>query len=225
MSNWLKRIAERLARGLEHDGATHISDHFYKRSLYATSGEFLEALLALFPEGEKLGDSDLHLLVTELRGMWGPEKAQEEGDLNEHVDFWEKLAARTSSPYAMACHADTLLLAGREADAIAVFLDVLKVEPELLEELGEDISEHARRIGGTDWLKFRLASLRVSMGDLADQDSDAIRELYSELLEEFSDDKAAVQEIRRLGEALEEAVERGEMPRAMVIRGPSRTSN
>jgi tetratricopeptide (TPR) repeat protein len=225
VSNWLKRIADRLAKGPEHDGATHISDHFYKRSLYATSGEFLEALLEIFPENEALVDSDLHVLVTELRGMWGPEKAQEEGDLSEHVDFWKKLAARTSSPYAMACHADTLLLAGREAAAISVFLEVLELEPELLEELGEEIGEHARRIGGNDWLQFRLASLRVSIGGLADQDSDAIRELYSELLEEFSEDTAAVQEIRRLGEALEEAVERGEMPRAMVIRGPSRTSN
>ncbi len=225
VSNWLKRIADRLAKGPDLEGGTHITEHFYKRSLYPDSSEFLQELLHLFPEGRALQDCDLRVLVNELRGLWGPEKALEEGDLGEHAEFWRRLAMRTSSPYAMACHADTLLLAGRTRDAVTAFLDVLAVQPELLEELGEEIAEHARQIGGSDWLQFRLASLRVSMAALADRDSDAIRELYSELLEEFSGDNAAVEEIRRVGEAMEEAVERGEMPRAMVIRGPSRTSN
>jgi hypothetical protein len=225
VSTWLQRIADRLAKGPDPEGSAHITEHFYKRGLYPKSSEFLESLLQLFPEGEALRDSDLRVLVNELRGLWGPEKALEEGDLSLHVDFWCKLSDRTSSPYAMACHADTLLLAGRVHDAVTIFLDVLEVEPELLDELGEEIAEHARDIGGDVWLQFRLASLRVSISGLADQDSDAVRELYSEILEEFSGDTAAVQEIRRIGEAMAEAVERGEMPRAMVIRGPSRTSN
>ncbi len=225
MSNWLQRIADRLGKkpGAEH--AAHIRDHFFKRSLYDTTAEFLTALLAEFPSGHRLEDEDLHVLITELRGLWGPEKALEEGDLDEHVDFWHKLAAHSGSPYAMACHADTLLLAGREPEAISVFLKVLEVDPLLLEELGEEIAVHARRIGGKDWLQFRLASLRLSIDGMGDRDSDSIRELYSELLEEFSGDTPALQEIRRLGQALEDAVERGAMPRAMVIRGPSRTSN
>ncbi len=225
VSTWLQRIADRLAKGRESDGDSQISEHFYKRSLYATTAEFLGALLALFPEGKTLSDDELHILVTELRGLWGPEKALEEGDLSEHVDFWHKLADHTSSPYALACYADTLLLAGRESAAIAVFTKVLELDPELLEELGQEIAACAQRLGGRDWLHFRLASLRVSIHGLADRDSDAIREVYSELLEEFSGDTDAMEEIRRLGESLEAAVERGEMPRAMVIRGRSRTSN
>jgi hypothetical protein len=227
VSNWLQRIANRLAKG-QDDGATrgtHISEHFYKRSLYATPTAFLDALLELFPEGDELADGDLRVLVDELRGMWGPEKALEEGDLSEHVEFWSKLAIRSTSPYAMACHADTLLLAGREREAISTFVQVLETDPQLLEELGEEISEHARRFGGNDWLHFRLASLRVAINGMADRENDEIRELYSELLEEFSGDAEALREIRSLGEALEAAVDRGEMPRAMVIRGPSRTSN
>lgn len=225
MSSWLQRIANRLAKGPDAESGSHISEHFYKRSLYPSSADFLDALLDFFPQGQALLESDLHVLISELRGQWGPEKALEEGDLSEHVAFWQNLAARSSSPYAMACHADTLLLAGREAEAISVFLEVLEEQPELLEELGEEIGKHAKRIGGKDWLHFRLASLRISIRDLADQDSDTIRERYSELLEEYSDDTEATQEIRRIGKALEAAVKRGQMPRAMVIRRPSRTSN
>lgn len=227
VSSWLQRIANRLAKGPDDKSARgpQISEHFYKRSLYATPGAFLDALIEFFPAGDPLQDADLRVLVDELRGMRGPEKALEEGDLSEHVEFWRKLAIRSASPYAMACHADTLLVAGREQEAIAAFVQVLEVEPQLLGELGEEISAHAQRRGGGDWLHFRLASLRVAIEGLADRDDDEIRELYSELLEEFSGDAESLQEIRSLGQALEAAVERGEMPRAMVIRGPSRTSN
>lgn len=231
VSSWLQRIAKGLGQGLDEGGdegstsGTPISEHFYKRSLYPTSVAFLDALIELFPEGEPLQDRDLRVLVDELRGMWGPEKALEEGDLSEHIEFWRRLALRSASPYAMACHADTLLLAGRESEATAVFVQALEAQPQLLEEFGEEISEHLRHMGGSNWLHFRLASLRAALEGLADREDDEIRELYSELLEEFSGDADALREIRLLGQALEAAVERGEMPRAMVIRGRSRTSN
>jgi len=71
-------------------------------------------------------------------------------------------------------------------------------------------------------LRVRLSDLRVALQDDADQLDDQVRELYSELLDEFRDDPAALDEIRELGEAFSVAVERGDLPRAMVMRGSSR---
>ena len=229
MSTWLQRIANRLVtRRDEPSARADITEFFYKRSLYPDTRSFLGGLIELFPNGQSLSEGDLHVLIEELRGLWGPEKALEEGDLDEHVDFWQELATRTSSTYAMACYGDTLLLAGREELAITAFVAALKEDPLLLEEMGEEISGHARRLGGQGWLHFRLAKLQLSIANgaaLSDEEIDQTRELYSELLEEFSGDSSSLQDIRAVGQALEAAVSRGEMPRAMVIRGPSRTSN
>lgn len=71
-------------------------------------------------------------------------------------------------------------------------------------------------------LDVRLRDLRLALEDDADQVDDQVRELYSELLEEFRDDPQALGKIRALGEDFATAVERGDLPRAMVMRGSSR---
>ena len=71
-------------------------------------------------------------------------------------------------------------------------------------------------------LRVRLSDLRLALEDDADQIDDQVRELYSELLDEYRDDPAALDEIREMGEAFAVAVERGDLPRAMVMRGSSR---
>ncbi len=80
-------------------------------------------------------------------------------------------------------------------------------------------SEH---IPDCDALLTRLQDLRVALRNGDDDRDDQIRELYSALLEEYSADASAIQKIREFGVALERAVEKGEYPRAMVLRGSSR---
>ena len=229
---WFHHIAEKIAGG-DHEARRHaasehgkaISELFYRRSLYATSEGFLRDLLGLFPKGEPLADSDLRVLIAELRGIWGAERALVEGELAEQRDFWLGLADHTGSAYAHACYADTLLVAGRRDEAVEAFALSLELAPELLPEMAQDLDDIARDVGGAPWLHFCLAKLAALIGGQADQDDDESRELYSELLEEFAGDSEALQRIHFHGQALEAAVKRGEMPRAMVLRSGTRTEN
>jgi hypothetical protein len=224
VSGWLRRIARRW----QHDGGARghqreIDDLFYKRSLYDSTAAFLEALLALFPDGRPLADADLRRLVDELRGVWGAEKALEEGELEEHLSFWQELARRSGDAYALACYADTLLVAGRSEAAIGSFLEAFALAPSLCIELGDDLAVEARSLGDPFWLYYRLARLRSLLVDA--QDGDELRELYSELLEDYSGDSSALDEIRGVGEEIQAAVDKGEVPRAMVRRGRTRTQS
>lgn len=224
---WFHHIAERIAGG-EHAPAEHgvaISELFYRRSLYSEGGAFLADLLALFPAGEPLADSDLRVLLTELRGLWGAEQALVDGELNEQREFWLALAGHTGSAYAHACYGDTLLVAGEYAGAVEAFALSLELAPDLLPEIAQDVDEVAREVGGAPWLHFCLAKLAALIASEQDREDDESRELYSELLEEFAGDSEALQRIHYHGEVLEEAVKRGEMPRAMVLRSGTRTEN
>lgn len=224
---WFHHIAERIGGG-EHAPAEHgkaISELFYRRSLFESSGDFLRDLLALFPEGEPLADADLRVLLHELRGIWGAEKALALGELTEQSEFWLGLAGHTGSAYAHACYGDTLLVGGQNAEAVEAFALSLELAPELLPEIAQDLDDVAREVGGAPWLHFCLAKLAALIGGQADPDDDESRELYSELLEEFSGDSEALARIHYHGQVLEEAVRRGDMPRAMVLRSGKRTKN
>tara|TARA_R110002096_G_scaffold434832_4_gene658174 strand:+ start:7035 stop:7715 length:681 start_codon:yes stop_codon:yes gene_type:complete len=224
---WFHHIADRIGGG-EQAPAEHgraISELFYRRSLYKTSSAFLHELLALFPEGEPLADPDLRVLLRELRGIRGAEQALAQGELAEQSEFWLGLAARTGSAYAHACYGDTLLVGGQNAEAVEAFALSLELAPELLPEIAQDLDDVARDVGGAPWLHFCLAKLAALIGGQADPDDDESRELYSELLEEFSGDSEALARIHYHGQVLEEAVKRGDMPRAMVLRSGKRTEN
>lgn len=224
---WFHRIAERISGG-EHVPSEHgeaISELFYRRPLYSDSGSFLSDLLALFPEGEPLADADLRELLRELRGVWGAEQALVDGDLTEQREFWLALAAHTGSPYAHACYGDTLLVGGQTGEAVEAFALSLELAPHLLPEIAQDLDDVARDVGGAPWLHFCLAKLAALIGGEADPDDDESRELYSELLEEFAGNSEALERIHYHGQVLEEAVKRGEMPRAMVLRAGTRTEN
>ncbi len=224
---WFHHIAEKIGR-VEHTPAEHgdaISELFYRRSLYETSEEFLRDLLAVFPEGEPLADADLRVLLQKLRGIWGAEQALALGELAEQRAFWLGLADHTGSAYAHACYGDTLLVGGQHAEAVEAFALSLELAPELLPEIAQDLDDVAREVGGSVWLHFCLAKLAALIGGQANPDDDESRELYSELLEEFSGDSEALERIHYHGQVLEEAVKRGEMPRAMVLRSGKRTEN
>ncbi len=224
---WFHHIAERISGG-EHSPSKHgdaISELFYRRPLYADSAAFLKDLLALFPEGEPLDDAELRVLLQELRGIWGAEQALVEGELAEQREFWLGLAAHTGSPYAHACYGDTLLVGGFHAEAVEAFALSLELAPHLLPEIAQDLDDVAREVGGAPWLHFCLAKLAALIGGEADPDDDESRELYSELLEEFAGNSEALERIHYHGQVLEEAVKRGELPRAMVLRSGTRTEN
>lgn len=219
MSSWLKRIAQRW-----HDepaAATarqaEISQVFYKRSLQPSTEAFFTELLSLFSPGGALPEAELRLLIAELRGGWGAENALQEG-ISEHLRFWRELAHRSNSPCALACYADTLLFAERDEEAMEAFEEAFRGEPCLVREIGDDLATHAENLGGTHWFRYRLSVLRSALGGQGDLEDDSIRELYSELLEEFSGDSDALGEIRCIGDALLRAVATGDMPRALMLR-------
>ncbi len=80
--------------------------------------------------------------------------------------------------------------------------------------------------GGQVWLALRLGWLRAALAEQRRRggggggDGDGIRELYGELLEEHRGEPAALARIREVGRLIDEAVERGDLPRALIRRAP-----
>lgn len=78
--------------------------------------------------------------------------------------------------------------------------------------------------GGEVWLALRLGWLRAALAEqrrrAGDGEDDGIRELYGELLDEHRDQPAALARIREVGRLIDEAVERGDLPRALIRRAP-----
>lgn len=225
-ANWLERFAGVLRRGGgEAERAARLDEVFYRRSLYDSAAAFLAALLAEFPPGAPLDDASLARLVSELRR--GGEATLGD-DVDAHVLFWRQLAERSGSPYALGCAADTLLAAGREDDALEAFLRAFEAEPSLLPELGDDIEDLARRAGGESWVRHRVAALRAQLAEVLAEDEpdddagEAIREAYSDLLDELGGDPAALARIREVGREIDGATERGALPRSLVRRGRTR---
>ena len=92
-------------------------------------------------------------------------------------------------------------------------------------ELGDDIEDHARRLGGPLWLDYQLAQIRCALAGGGNLEADEIRESYSELLEDYSSDSGELTKVRALGADITAAENRGDLPRAMVMRGRSRSEN
>ncbi len=124
--------------------------------------------------------------------------------------------------HALARRADALLAAGHRDEAMAQYLAVFARDPGLLVELGGELERVAAEMGGDVWLDYRLAGLRAALeqeGDGAD-DADWVREVYGELLEEHRGDAARLTRIREVGRLIDAAVERGDLPRALIRRAP-----
>lgn len=133
-------------------------------------------------------------------------------------------AAADAELHSLARHADALLAAGRRDEAMAQYLAVFERDPGLLVELGGDLEKIAAEMGGDVWLDYRLAGLRAAIDDAGQADdggdTDWVREVYGELLEEHRDDAARLARVRAVGRLIDAAVERGDLPRALIRRAP-----
>lgn len=105
-------------------------------------------------------------------------------------------------------------------DALAAILaglpEAFDRDPALVDDFAEELAALARRLGGAALLGWQIASLRARIEAAGDDD---VRERYSELLEEYRGDQAAVARIRLLGRRIDELTREGKLPRAMVLRG------
>ena len=225
---WLSHLVDRLrARG---DAATdrerRILAVLARRADFADEAALLAALRAAL-EPAAPGSIDEHtveVLALGLRGHDGEELDRVGAHVGEHLALWSSVVERSPSHLARACRADVLLRAGDRAAALADFLDAVDGDPGLV-GFQPDLAGLAREAGGEARLRFRLAELRAALAGLgADDDGgdddDRVREMYGELLEEFRADPRAMARIRELGALIDAAVDRGDLPRAIVRRGP-----
>lgn len=167
-----------------------------------------------------------------------------EADDAVRIRFWRQLARRfPDHAYILACRGDALLHAGREREAMDAFLAAFDIAPALA-EVFDDAADLAHSLGGAWWLNYQLVELRAALaaaeaaslagsdddcdaaGSDHDDDDDAddepeldVRERYSELLDEYRDDAAALVAIRELGHRITELEDAGVLPRALVRRG------
>src|SRR5690606_17521895 len=139
---------------------------------------------------------------------FGSEYASLGGHVDLHINFWRDLSDR--SPAARAFLADCLLANHQATEAMAEFARAFAADPLLLHEFGHDLLDVARDLGRPAWLV-------VGGGD---EDADAVRELYGELCDEYRGDPTALAGIRAVGREIDQAVVRGELPRALVRRAP-----
>jgi len=226
---WLRRFIERVLDRSRSDRLTtqerRVEDALYKRSLYESPEAFLDELLAQLPPDERLEDAALARIVRALRGPRG-DVADEIDEAHEaKLEFWRALAERfPDHAYAVACHGHALLVAEQRSGALERFLQAFTLDPSLFDEFGDELESVARSQGGGAWVRYQLCGLRARVESCCDseEEADLIREQYSELLDEYRGDEAALQEIRAVGKRIAELTDAEKLPRAMVRRGAAR---
>lgn len=226
---WLSHLVDRLrARG---DGATErerrILAVLARRTGFSDEATFLAELRgALDPAGrpgslDPIDEHTVEILALGLRGHDGEELDRVGPHVDHHLALWSSVVERSASHLARACRAEVLLLAGDHAAALADFLDAVDGDPGLV-AFQPDLAALARAAEGEARLRLRLAELRAALAGAGsdDEDDDRVRELYGELLEEFRAEPGAIARIREVGALIDAAVDRGDLPRAIVRRAP-----
>jgi len=221
---WLSRLMDRLRAAGDSADERRVRSVLLARDSFADEAGFLDALTAEL--GPAIDERTVEVVAAHLRGPGGEGLARIGPYLDSHLGFWAAVVARSESPLARACHADLLLLSGERDGALDAFLDALEQDPTLVPFRGE-LEQLARERGGEPWLRYRMACLRAALAgfrpggeDDGADDDDYVRELYGELLEDHRGDAEALERIRGLGALIDQAVARGELPRAIVRRGP-----
>ena len=231
----LTRLLDRLAGGgpgASEPGPVEVrlAEILARRGEQCGGRGLLEELVAAISPGQPLADGGLRLLVAEVEGdaerggTGDAEVNRGDFDLDDRVWFWGQVAGRSGHGDARCLHADALLAAGRPAEAMAELLAVLSRDPLLVQQWSGELDDVAREQGDPVWLEYRLACLRAALagGGRRGDEQDYVRELYGELCEDYRDDPAAMARVREVGRLIDEAVERGDLPRALVRRSPRR---
>lgn len=78
----------------------------------------------------------------------------------------------------------------------------------------------ADQLGGALALRWRIAVIRALMA--APPDSDAVREAYGELVDRYRGDKAALAQVKPIGDEIRRRESDGSLPSAMVARSNRR---
>jgi len=78
----------------------------------------------------------------------------------------------------------------------------------------------AGEVGGELALRWRIALMRGVMQD--PPDSDAVRELYGELVDRYRDDTASLAQIKPLGDEIRRREQDGTLPSVLVVRSDRR---
>ncbi len=79
----------------------------------------------------------------------------------------------------------------------------------------------AIEVGGDIALRWRIAVVRAVMA--APPDSDAVRELYGELIDRYRDDPVRLASLRPIGEEIRKLETAGELPSTLVARSDRRS--
>jgi len=242
---WLATLMDRLraAQGTRPGAQQRrILSIIERRDAFPDESRLLDALsaeLAAVAEPDSIEERTVELLAAHLRGPGGEGFERAGAPLARQLDFWQALARRSGSPLARACRADLLLLAGQADRALDEFLDAVEGDASLV-HFRPELEALARERAGEAHLRYRMACLRAALagfrpdgepgdaerGDDPDdgqddgQDDDYVRELYGELLDEHRGDPDALARIRELGALIDQAVDRGDLPRAIVRRAP-----
>jgi hypothetical protein len=189
-----------------------------KEGVFETRQEFFAAIARAVPNGEPLPEPVARLLITRLRGFCDGYGEKNSADLKDVVLLWAELARRTRDPLVRACHAEALLLSGKTRRAVREFFSAFGERPELLFEFGNDLPRAAAGLGDDTLFEYRLLHLRA----LLDSEAEEVRELYSELLDEYAEQPACLRRLQVIGNEIDQAVLAGKLPRALVRRGASR---
>lgn len=226
---WFKRfinsVLARRSRGGGSEQERRIAELLALRAEYPGLRSFLNAVLDALPPEEPLQDATVARMARSLRGIHADRLFADEAELAEHAEFWFRVSYNfPDSAYARACYADILAAADDVDGALAHFADAFDAKPELLFEFGNEVYDMAKRAGGDIWLRYQIACLRAALDQgahdaVADEDDDYVRELYSELLEEYRDDPAAMRRILHIGAQLRDLEAEDRLPRAIVRRG------
>lgn len=225
MSDWLDRlrgVVRSHDRVPDTDQSRAVAIALAERVVHPSEGAWLDAVAATLG-GDAAASVDprtLEHLVVTLRA---PGYYADLGDdeVAAHRAFWRRLAERHPGDAALlAHHADVELTLGDPAEAIALFVAAFERAPALFMEMGWDLEDAAREVGGELLFRWQLQLLRalitsaVEHGDVGDWP----REVYGELLEEHADAPERLEALQRLGEQLRRLEADGELPRAMVVR-------
>jgi hypothetical protein len=171
------------------------------RQDYPSERAWLDAVLAALPAGDPLQADTLQALEIVLRPA-GSEYTVVHRDPQAHVDFWSTLGERhTDVARLRGLLADTLVIAGRTAEALPLFVETFERDPTQYSGFDGSVHDLIKDAGGPLWLRDRLALFRRELDALKAGKSgaeEAARDLYHELLEEFRDDANAVHQIQAL---------------------------